>query len=131
MNARIAVVFVLLTFIAFAAWWRSRASARAGSRDLPAGLDAARWLSGGGWLVLSTPWCASCGPAADLLGSLGAQDVVRVDVTVEPELARRADARQAPTALRVDTSGVVVSRLEGVAAIREFVMAERAATAVR
>ena len=121
MTARVALALALVVAVALASWWRTRASQRVAARPLPEGLNVASWLPSGGWLVLSTPWCVSCGPAADMLGALGDGEVVRVDVTDEPDLARRADARTAPTALRVDAVGAVSLRLDGIEAVKAFV----------
>ncbi len=118
MIARLLVAVLVGLAVVGAARLRARRAARAQLRPLPAPVDIKRWLPDGGWAVLSTPWCASCGPAVDLLESLPAAAVSRIDVTEEPELATALDAQRAPTALRFGPDGSVSERLEGFAAIR-------------
>lgn len=90
----------------------------------------ARWLRGGvptgttvpdgvvpvgqaSWLVLTTPWCASCGPVVERLEAAGELPVVVLDVAERPEVGTALDVRQAPTVLRVGDRGEVLERRAG------------------
>jgi len=76
------------------------------------------------WVVFTTPYCATCGPAEE---SLRASDpgarVVRVDVTREPLLADAFKVRSAPTAVLADADGRVHERLVGAAAVHRWTSA--------
>lgn len=69
------------------------------------------------WLVLTTPWCASCGPVVDRLEAVGSLPVVVVDLAERPEVSRVLDVRQAPTVLRVEPDGAITERAAGPAAL--------------
>lgn len=84
----------------------------AGSR-IPDGLVPAGQAS---WLVLTTPWCASCGPVVERLEAQGELPVVVLDVAERPDVSRALDLRQAPTVLRVGPDGEVLERRTGASA---------------
>lgn len=73
------------------------------------------------WLVFTTPYCASCGPAAERLraGDPGTP-VVTVDAFRDHTLAAAYRIRSAPTALLVDAAGEVRERLVGPAAVEHY-----------
>jgi hypothetical protein len=68
------------------------------------------------WLVLTTPWCASCGPVVERLEAQGELPVVVVDVAERPDVSKALDVRQAPTVLRVGPTGEVLERRAGAGA---------------
>jgi len=73
------------------------------------------------WVMFTTPYCATCGPAEE---SLRAADpsarVVRVDATREPLLADAFRVRSAPTAVLADADGHVQVRLVGAEAVHRW-----------
>lgn len=72
------------------------------------------------WIVFSTPYCATCGPAEVLLRErFPADDVRRAEVADWPETVEALGIRRAPTALRVDQAGAVEVMLAGPEAIRQ------------
>lgn len=74
------------------------------------------------WLLFTTPWCASCGPAEERLrASDPSARVVKVDATQDKELAATFSVRSAPTALLADRAGEVQARLVGLEAVSRFV----------
>lgn len=76
------------------------------------------------WLVFTTPFCASCGPAAERLRKGDpATPVVTVDAFEEHTLAAAYRVRSAPTALLVDEAGVVEERLVGLSAVQRYARA--------
>jgi hypothetical protein len=68
------------------------------------------------WLVLTTPYCASCGPVIERLEADGELPVVVVDVADRPDVSRALDVRQAPTVLRIGADGQVLERRAGAGA---------------
>ena len=99
-------------------WARSRwqrGGAAAGT-VVPAGLVPAGQAS---WLVLTTPYCASCGPVVERLEARGELPVVVLDVGDRPDVSRALDVRQAPTVLRVAADGRVLERRTGARAAAE------------
>lgn len=128
LTLRLAVVGVLvLVMLAGTLAWRRRqgraASGPAEHPPVPAALldGAART-----WLVFTTPWCASCGPATDRLREIDpAARFVTVDATVEPDLAGAFYVRSAPTALLADGAGAVRQRLVGAEAVERYVAGSR------
>jgi hypothetical protein len=81
----------------------------------------------GGWVVFTTPYCATCEPVKERLRSLDpAAPVHTVDATREPRLAEAFAIRSAPTALLSDAAGNVQRRLVGAAAVADY--AERVAS---
>jgi hypothetical protein len=66
------------------------------------------------WVVFTTPYCATCGPVKERIGSVdpGAR-IVEVDVADRPDLARTYHVRSAPTVLLADHAGQVLIRLVG------------------
>ena len=82
----------------------------------------------GGWVVFTTPYCATCEPVKDRLRSLDpATPLHTVDATREPRLADAFKIKSAPTALLSDDRGQVRERLVGAAAVTSY--AERVASA--
>lgn len=76
------------------------------------------------WVVFTTPYCASCGPAEERLRAIdpGAR-VVRVDAAREPTLAAAFGIRSAPTAVLADADGRVTERLVGAEAVQRWTSA--------
>jgi len=71
------------------------------------------------WLVFTTEYCALCPSVVELLRDRRPTAIVRVvDVADEPALASRHRVRRAPTAVRTDGTGLVLSRSAGADAIR-------------
>lgn len=86
--------------------------------DLPAGLAAADRPT---WVVLTTPYCASCDAVkADLVARDPGSAVRTVDATEQPDVADRYEIRRAPTVLRAEPGGRVVERLVGPEAVRAW-----------
>ena len=121
---RLAVVAALLClFVLARALHARRMSALQGPAGgpgprLPAGLlgDGPRT-----WLVFTTPWCASCEPAAERLRTADPEArVAIVDATRERALADAFSVRSAPTALLADGDGEVRARLVGAAAVDRY-----------
>lgn len=70
------------------------------------------------WVLFTTPYCASCGPAEQRLRATDpSARVIKVDATAQPDLAREFAIRAAPTALLADEAGEVQARLVGAAAV--------------
>jgi hypothetical protein len=116
---RLLVVLALLVTVGAVSWaWRARRArlqrVRSGER-LPPELrrDAART-----WVVVTTPGCASCEPAAAGLRDLDpTAALVPLDATERPDLACALDVRAAPTVLEADADGWIVRRLAGPQAV--------------
>jgi hypothetical protein len=72
------------------------------------------------WVLFRTPFCATCGPAAERLRALdpGAALVV-VDATERPDLTDELRISAAPTVLLADPHGRVSLRLSGPRAVNE------------
>ena len=78
------------------------------------------------WVVFTSPYCASCGPVLDHLGTVDpTARVVTVDASQELGLARDFAVRRAPTVFEADDRGQPVRRLDGVDAVRQAVPAPR------
>lgn len=76
------------------------------------------------WVLFTTPFCGSCGPVEEQLRAHDpAARVVKVDATVEPDLAGAFHIRSAPTVLLADAAGEVRERLVGAAAVNAWVTA--------
>jgi hypothetical protein len=84
------------------------------------------WSGGPAWLVFTSPWCASCGPALERLRAGDpTTDVVAVDAFEEHTLAAAYRIKSAPTALLVDDAGEVQVRLVGAAAVSDYLATAR------
>jgi hypothetical protein len=82
----------------------------------------------GGWVVFTTPYCATCEPVKEQLRAVDPSAPLHtVDATREPRLADAFKIRSAPTALLSDGRGEVRERLVGAAAVAAY--AERVASA--
>ena len=121
---RLAVVAALLCLFVLA---RALHARRVRALQRPAGEPGARLpagLLGGGprtWLVFTTPYCASCGPAAERLRAADPEArVAVVDATRERALADALSVRSAPTALLADADGEVRARLVGADAVERY-----------
>ncbi len=115
------VVVVAIVAVAYARA-RSRDERRGGHGfpRLPADLLRAPTT----WVVFTTPYCASCDSVeATLHRTFPGDAVVKVDATVEVELADRYAVRRAPTVLRADARGTVTDRLVGADAVQRLVPA--------
>ena len=121
---RALVVVALLVVLAAAAvgYRRWQAGVAAHRPDHPAVPEALRAGAERTWLVFTSPFCASCGPAADRLRASdpGAR-VVTVDATLEPALAASFSVRRAPTAVLADGRGRVTTRLVGADEVERYV----------
>ncbi len=112
MTARLLVLLLLaagcgVLLVVRARWLRGGVAPGA---SVPTGVVPAGQVS---WLVLTTPWCASCGPVVDRLEAAGELPVVVIDVAEQPEVGQALDVRQAPTVLRVGEQGEVLERRAG------------------
>ncbi len=75
------------------------------------------------WVLFTTPWCATCTPVEERLRAFDPEArVVKVDATVERDLAGAFQVRSAPTALLADHRGQVRARLVGVDAVDRYVL---------
>jgi hypothetical protein len=109
--------------------WLSRLQARAGGVARVGGRVPAELLSdrAGTWVVFSTPYCASCGPVADMLRAADdGAGVVLVDATRHPDLAAAFHVHRSPTVVRADEAGAVDLRLVGPEAVRDYLSARAA-----
>lgn len=116
MALRLLIVAALLGLVAVGCTMHRRRTARLArprhheppvDPDLVA--DAART-----WLVFTTPYCATCGPVIDRLGTFDPEAaVVVVDVADRPDLAHAHHIRTAPTTLLATRDGTVLARLTG------------------
>ncbi len=78
------------------------------------------------WVLFTSPYCASCGPAEERLRAFDPDArVVRVDATREPLLAQAFHVRSAPTAVLADADGRVQARLVGSQAVERWTLARR------
>lgn len=124
--ARLLVVVVLLFGVALLArLYRSWVARARGEHpvDTPLVPDALRVGAERTWVIFTSPYCASCGPAEDRLrASDPAARVVRVDATREPMLAKAFGVRSAPTAVLADGAGRVQTRLVGSEAVERWAL---------
>jgi hypothetical protein len=118
--ARGGTVVILVAAIAgLTVWYRSRTRADAARYDeawpaVPADVIEPP-TDGAGWVIFTTPVCASCRQVeAALHRDRPGDHVVLVDATVDPDLAERYEVRRAPTTLAVGGGGRVQARLVGV-----------------
>ena len=124
--ARVLIVVVLVFGIALLARlyrsWLARVRAEH-PVDTPLVPDALRAGAERTWVIFTSPYCASCGPAEDRLRATdpGAR-VVRVDATREPLLAKAFGVRSAPTAVLADGAGRVQARLVGSEAVERWAL---------
>lgn len=66
------------------------------------------------WIVFTTPYCASCGPVMDRIGTVDpGAPIVTVNVGDRPDLADRFSVRTAPTVFLAGSDGSVRARLVG------------------
>jgi thiol-disulfide isomerase/thioredoxin len=71
------------------------------------------------WVVFSTEYCAVCPTVVSMIQAARPEAVVRVvDVADEPSLAARYKVRRAPTVLRAEPGGRVVTRTAGADGVR-------------
>jgi hypothetical protein len=70
------------------------------------------------WVLVTSPLCATCGPAEQRLREVdpGAH-IVKVDAAERPDLARRLRAQAAPTLLLAGVDGRVRERVIGPVAV--------------
>jgi hypothetical protein len=127
-----ALLAVLLVFaILFVARLYRARRARARAADVrpdayPLVPDALRAGAERTWVLFTSPYCATCGPAEERLRASdpGAR-VVRVDATREPLLAKAFHVRSAPTAVLADAEGRVQARLVGPEAVERWALSRR------
>jgi hypothetical protein len=120
---RLVVVTVLALGLALARLalrtWRSNLQRQPPGERLPAELvgDGPRT-----WVLFSTPWCATCGPAERQLRAADpTATVVRIDATDRPDLVDTLRIRTAPTVLLAGPDGRVLRRLAGPDAVSAHV----------
>jgi hypothetical protein len=111
--SRLAVLLLLAAVVALATWaWRRRD--RALQRHDQERLVPAELLGPGDrtWVLFRTPFCATCGPAAERLRAddPGAA-LVEIDATQRPDLADALGIAAAPTVLLAGPDGRVQVRL--------------------
>lgn len=71
------------------------------------------------WVVFSTEYCAVCPTVVSMIEAARPEATVRVvDVADEPALAARYKVRRAPTVLRAEPGGRVVTRTAGADGVR-------------
>jgi hypothetical protein len=119
--SRLALLLLLAAAVAVATWaWRRRD--RALQAHEPDRLVPAELLGPGDrtWVLFRTPFCATCGPAAERLRAddPGAA-LVEVDATRRPDLARALGVSAAPTVLLAGPDGRVQVRLSGPRAVHQ------------
>ncbi len=123
MITRLLVLFLLAggVFWLRTLWQRSqRNDENLSSVGLPTVPSALR-SGGAAWIIFTTPTCVACRSVEQLLAKDRPTDrVVRVDATIDPDLAGRWDVRRAPTTLLADEDGRVVARLVGAEAVRRY-----------
>ncbi len=121
-RAVVVVALVAVLALATMAYRRWQARVAADRPDHPAVPDALRAGAERTWVVFTSPYCATCGPATDRLRASdpGAR-VVTVDATLEPTLAASFSVRRAPTAVLADGRGRVTTRLVGAEAVERYV----------
>jgi len=121
-RAVVVVALVAVLALATMAYRRWQARVAADRPDHPAVPDALRAGAERTWVVFTSPYCATCGPATDRLRASdpGAR-VVTVDATLEPALAASFSVRRAPTAVLADGRGRVTTRLVGAEAVERYV----------
>jgi len=123
---RFVIVAALLALFGAARWAYARRQARLAADAAPVPRLPSHVLADGpaSWVVFTTPYCASCGPVADMLrGADDGAEVVTVDATAHPDLADAFRIRRSPTVLRADRAGVVDLRLVGPEAVRHYLSA--------
>lgn len=75
------------------------------------------------WLLFTSPYCATCGPAEERLRASDPDArVVKVDAAREPLLAKAFHVRSAPTAVLADADGHVQARLVGAQAVERWAL---------
>jgi hypothetical protein len=75
-------------------------------------------LPDGGWLVVTTPWCAACSTATGLLAAhRPGQPVVTVDATTN-SVVHGLEIQRVPTVLAISPTGDITTRLVGIEAVR-------------
>ncbi len=120
----LALVFAIVFLARLYRGWRARAhhtDARRSEHPLvPNSLRAGAPRT---WVIFTSPYCATCGPAEERLRASdpGAR-VVRVDATREPLLAKAFHVRSAPTAVLADAEGRVQARLVGPEAVERWAL---------
>ena len=118
-------VALLFAILLVARLYRSRLSGARRPRPVETPLvpDALRAGAERTWVIFTSPYCASCGPAEERLRASdpGAR-VVRVDATREPVLAKAFGVRSAPTAVLADAGGRVQARLVGSEAVERWAL---------
>lgn len=118
------IVAIVLAVVGGITWWYQRrraADVRRGAHDLdPLPVEFRHGVAT--WLIFTTPVCASCSAVnAALLDAFPHHRVEKVDATQRPELADRYGVRRAPTTLLADANGIIIERLVGPEAVRDFV----------
>jgi glutaredoxin len=125
-TVRLAIVAVMVAVIAISPllYRRRRSRLAEGPAEHPA--VPADLLAGASrtWVLFTTPWCASCGPAEERLRRSDPEArVVKLDAVEHAGLAGAFAVRRAPTALLADQNGRVQARLVGLEAVEDYVRA--------
>jgi glutaredoxin len=73
-------------------------------------------------VVFTTPYCATCGPVTEALVAHDPKaNVVKLDATVESELAGAMRVKTAPTVFLANKRGEVQHRLVGPDAVTRYI----------
>lgn len=73
------------------------------------------------WVVFTTPMCTTCDPVVERLRTAEpSTNVIKIDATVERDLADSLRIRTAPTAVLADAGGVVHTQLVGADAVFDY-----------
>jgi hypothetical protein len=73
------------------------------------------------WVVFTTPMCTTCDPVVERLRAAEpSTNVIKIDATVERDLADTLRIRTAPTAVLADARGVVRTQLVGADAVVHY-----------
>ena len=127
--AKLLVVLTLAAVVGIVAWWYRRrvdqdanvGGASAGTAWPVVPADRLDDDTSCTWLVFTTPWCASCDAVKAAIAEAVPHHGVRtIDATVEIDLGEAYDVKRAPTTLLVDRHGLVLERLVGPEAVRDF-----------
>jgi hypothetical protein len=116
---RLAVLVAVAIVVAALTWaWRRRQHAQ---QSHGAGRRVPAELLGPGdrtWVLFRTPFCATCGPAADRIRAFDpTATLVTVDASQRPDLVDELQISAAPTVLLARPGGQVELRLAGPRAV--------------
>lgn len=124
--ARVAVaVAVVVAVLLLTVIYRRRSRVAPDPAELPALPESLLSDSRRTWVVFTTPYCASCGPLeASLREADPESHVVKVDATLDLDLAARFRIRRAPTVLLASPNGQVQETFLSAEDVRAFLEGE-------